>query len=88
MNDTLKKDFYDSIMNEFKNVEYNMKKLPPEKKEPFDFYDIRDLFLIYVNWRKRFIGPGFRKVSYSSDLRSKLDKNKKLKKVVEKIEYK
>ena len=88
MNDSLKADFYISLINEFKSVNYNMKELPEEKKEPFDFYDIRDLFLIYVNWRKRFIGPGFRKVFYSKELREKLSQNKKLKKIVEKLEYK
>lgn len=81
-------DFYISLINEFKSVNYNMKELPEEKKEPFDFYDIRDLFLIYVNWRKRFIGPGFRKVFYSKELKEKLSQNKKQKKIVEKLEYK
>lgn len=80
MNVALKADFYTSLINEFKSVNYNMKELPEEKKEPFDFYDIRDLFLIYVNWRKRFIGPGFRKVFYSKELKEKLSQNKKQKK--------
>ena len=88
MNVALKADFYTSLINEFKSVNYNMKELPEEKKEPFDFYDIRDLFLIYVNWRKRFIGPGFRKVFYSKELKEKLSQNKKQKKIVEKLEYK
>jgi len=35
INETLKKDFYDSIINEFKSVKYNMKELPNEKKRPF-----------------------------------------------------
>ena len=88
MNDILKKDFYNEIMNEFKSINYSMKELPEEKKDPFDFYDIRDLFLIYVNWRKRFITRGSRKVVYSKELKEKLAKDKKTKKIVEKIEYK
>ena len=38
MNDILKSNFYDSILNEFKSINYNMKELPEEKKSPFDFY--------------------------------------------------
>jgi len=59
-----------------------------KKKDPFDFYDVRDLFLIYVNWRKRFIGRGSREVFYSNELKEKLSKTKKLKKIVSKLEYK
>jgi hypothetical protein len=87
MNDILKSNFYDSILNEFKSINYNMKELPEEKKSTFDFYEIRNLFLIYINWRKRFIGPGFRKVIYSKELKKKLV-DKRLKKIVNKIEYK
>ncbi len=88
VDNVLKKDFYDSIMNEFRNINFNMNELPQEKKEPYNFYDIRDLFLIYVNWRKRFIGPGYRRVVYSKELQSKLSKNKKIKKIVNKLSYK
>lgn len=52
--------------------------------------DFRNTLLDYTNWRKRFIGPGYRKVFFSNELKinALYKHNKFYKKTIDKIAYK
>lgn len=88
MNRHFLKDMYNSILDEFDSVGLKSDKLNQICDDSYDINKVMNLFLIYANWRERFIGPGIRKVIYSTELRNKLTKDKRLKKIVERIEYK
>jgi len=85
MNDILVKNIFKEIASEFKSVEFEAQEIPEEKK---DLNNLSGLFLIYLNWRKRFISRKPRKVLYSKELMIKLSEKKEFKKIVNKIEYK
>lgn len=88
MRENILKDIYDSIIEEFQVVDFDTSKLDQVCDDPSNEDKVKDLFFIYINWRKRFISTEKREVIYSKELRDKLSHNKKLKKIVDKIEYK
>jgi hypothetical protein len=79
-NSTFQNDILNGIKNEF--VKYG--------KDIDTSIDFGTILLDYTNWRRRFIGPGYRKVFYSNELKNNpLYKfNKKFRKTIDKIAYK
>lgn len=78
--DAFQKDILNGIKNEF--AKYG--------KDTDTSIDFGTILLDYTNWRRRFIGPGYRKVFYSNELRNNpfYKSNKKFKKTIDKIAYK
>jgi len=78
--DTFQNDILNGIKNEFakygKNIDTSI--------------DFGTILLDYTNWRRRFIGPGYRKVFYSNELKNNplYKSNKKFRKTIDKIAYK
>jgi len=80
INSTFQNDILNSIKNEFakygKDIDISI--------------DFGTILLDYTNWRRRFIGPGYRKVFYSNELKNNplYKSNKDFKKTIDKIAYK
>ena len=79
-NSTFQNDILNGIKNEFNKYGTTID----------TSIDFGTILLDYTNWRRRFIGPGYRKVFYSSELKNNplYKSNKKFKKTIDKIAYK